>query len=77
MKGSASPVTKPQPKETMKTLTIAILAAALSGCGWFDRASTSLTGNASRVCLGGVEYLQFTSGASVAYTPDGKIKTCV
>ena len=77
IKGSVSPTTTPPRKNRMKTLTLCIVAAALSGCGWFDRASSYITGNASRVCLGGVEYLQFTSGATVAYTPDGKIKTCV
>ena len=30
----------------------------------------------SKICVDGVEYLQFTSGASVAYTSDGKIKAC-
>ena len=60
----------------MKT-TILILCAAvlLTGCGWFDRVAATATGYA-RVCVDGVEYLQFTSGATVAYTRDGKVKAC-
>ena len=60
----------------MKTITTLLIALALTGCGWFDRKVASLTGGATKTCVDGVEYLQFTSGASVAYTPDGKIKTC-
>lgn len=59
----------------MKTLVCAALAFALSGCGYVDRADATLTGY-SRACIGGVEYLQFTSGATVAFTPDGKVKNC-
>ena len=29
-----------------------------------------------RFCVNGVSYLQFPSGVTVEYTPDGKIKTC-
>lgn len=56
-------------------ITILLLTVLLTGCGWFDRVAATATGYAS-VCVDGVEYLQFTSGATVAYTPDGKIKTC-
>ncbi len=54
---------------------ISLLGFTLSGCGWFDRVTASTTGW-SRICVGGVSYLQFTSGASVEYTSDGKVKTC-
>ena len=30
----------------------------------------------SRVCVAGVSYIQFTSGASAEWTPAGKVKTC-
>jgi len=30
----------------------------------------------STVCIDGVNYLQFPSGASVKFNPDGKISTC-
>jgi uncharacterized protein YunC (DUF1805 family) len=55
-------------------LTITLLAS-LSGCGYVERKIGALTGYA-RICVDGVEYLQFTSGASVAYTTDGNIKLC-
>lgn len=59
-----------------KVFCIVVLATlALTGCGRFERFEAGVTGYA-RMCVDGVEYLQFTSGASVAYTPDGKIKTC-
>ena len=30
----------------------------------------------ARICVAGVSYIQFTSGASVEWTPAGKVKTC-
>lgn len=60
----------------MKSLIVVLLAVSLTGCGWFDRNVAALTGGATKTCVDGVEYLQFTSGASVAYTREGKVKTC-
>ena len=51
------------------------LILVLPGCGLFERVDAGLTGS-STLCVDGVEYLQFTSGASVAYNTDGTIKTC-
>lgn len=59
----------------MKTIAAALIALALAGCGSADRLIGSVTGFA-RTCVDGVLYYQFTSGAAVAYAPDGKIKTC-
>ena len=59
-----------------KILMIVILCMVMAGCGKIDRSIASLTGNASRTCVDGVVYLQFTSGATVAYNKDGSIKTC-
>ena len=56
-------------------ITILLMTVLLTGCGWADRVAATATGYA-RVCVDNVEYIQFTSGATVAYTPDGKIKTC-
>ena len=53
-----------------------VMALLLSGCGRLDRWVAGLTGSASHECVDGVEYLQFTSGASVAYNRDGTIKLC-
>ena len=62
----------------MKPIIASIVALiALSGCGKIDKTIAGFTGNASEVCQGGVIYLQFTSGTSVKYNPDGKIATCV
>lgn len=60
----------------MKSLIVVLLVVSLTGCGWFDRNVAALTGGATKTCVDGVEYLQFTSGASVAYTREGKVKTC-
>lgn len=57
-------------------IVMATAAILLTGCGYFDRKIAAVTGGATETCVSGVLYLQFTSGASVAYTPDGKIKTC-
>jgi hypothetical protein len=54
---------------------VMMLSLSLVGCGKVDRLGAALTGS-SRLCVDGVVYLQFTSGASVAYSPDGKIQTC-
>jgi len=61
----------------MKHLIVAALVTtALTGCGQVDRTVSKYTGKPSTVCYEGVQYLQFTSGASVAYNTDGTVKTC-
>lgn len=60
----------------MRAALVLLLALSLSGCGWFDRNVAAVTGGATKTCVDGVLYLQFTSGASAAYTPDGKVKNC-
>jgi uncharacterized protein YceK len=60
----------------MKITLVLLTAIILSGCGWVDRKKASLAGGATKVCIDGVMYLQFTSGASVAFTTDGTVKTC-
>ena len=56
-------------------MIIAIVMVALFGCGQANRATAVITGY-SKVCVDHVSYIQFTSGASVAYGADGKIKKC-
>ena len=56
-------------------LTGALLIALLAGCGAADRMVASATGYASS-CIAGVKYYQFTSGVTVAYTPDGRVMAC-
>lgn len=59
----------------LKILAIVVAALAISACGKFDRFSASITGN-SETCVDGVKYIQFSSGVSVKYKPDGSIATC-
>lgn len=60
----------------MKYLIIAIMLLALTGCGAIDRGLSRLTGNASEICHDKVIYLQFTSGATVKFLPNGSVATC-
>lgn len=61
----------------MKKLLLAVaLVLSLTSCGYVDRISAKYTGAGSEVCQDGVVYLQFTSGVTVKYTPEGKIATC-
>jgi hypothetical protein len=58
----------------MKTTTF-VAFLLLAGCGNFDRGLAKVTGS-SESCIDGVKYIQFTSGASVKYTREGRIATC-
>lgn len=63
----------------MKMLSVVavfvVACCVLAGCGQFSRDMAKWNGY-SRMCVDGVSYLQFTSGASVEYTRDGKVKGC-
>lgn len=48
----------------------------LSGCGAVERSAATFTGGGHESCVDGVVYLQFTSGVTVKYKPDGTIATC-
>lgn len=48
----------------------------LSSCGNVDRELAKLTGNASKTCVDGVTYLQFTSGATIQLDINGKPVAC-
>lgn len=52
-----------------------ILALMFVGCGRYERKVADLTGH-SEMCIDGVKYIQFISGATVKYTKDGRIATC-
>jgi hypothetical protein len=64
-------------RKNIAILTSALAMLMLAGCGKIDREVAKITGNAREICHKGVVYLQFTSGASVMYTPDGKVATCM
>ena len=48
----------------------------LAGCGRLDRNIAGWTGKGAETCVDGVVYLQFTSGVTVKYRPDGTVATC-
>ena len=58
-----------------RLLAIALAAGLLAGCGKFEQGVARWTGHAEQ-CIDGVVYLQFSSGATVKYLPDGRIATC-
>lgn len=58
-----------------KIAIAAVIAIGVSACGQIDRKIASVTGS-SESCVDGVTYIQFTSGVTVKYKPDGKIATC-
>lgn len=60
----------------MKYIMLAVLAVGLSGCGWLDRKVASVTGGATKTCIDGVTYLQFTSGATVQVDRTGRPVPC-
>lgn len=63
-------------KQFIKVLSVVFLVSVLSGCGWFDRKMSAITGNATKTCVDGVTYLQFTSGATVQVDVTGKPVAC-
>jgi hypothetical protein len=58
-----------------KILSIIIISILMCGCGTADKMRAKVTGN-SKQCIDNVLYIQFPSGASVAYNTDGTIKVC-
>lgn len=56
-------------------LILSLLAFGLTACGKTDQLVAHYTGY-SKVCVDGVQYIQFTSGASVQYDQTGKVITC-
>lgn len=59
----------------MIALILVSLGSLYFYSGKFHRQVANLTGY-SDYCIGGVEYIQFVSGATVKYKPDGTISTC-
>lgn len=53
-----------------------ILLLITSSCGWYGRQKASVFGGVIELCHEGVSYVQMTSGASVQYDTNGKIKGC-
>lgn len=59
-----------------KVVLFSVILSITTGCGRLDRWWAGTTGQPTQTCVDGVYYLQFTSGASVKYTQDGKVETC-
>lgn len=59
----------------MKKLLILPVLVALAGCGSIERSTATWTGY-SEMCVDGVVYIQFTSGATVKVDPSGKPVAC-
>lgn len=59
----------------MKKLLILPLLVALAGCGAIERSTAKWTGY-SEMCVDGVVYIQFTSGATVKVDRNGKPVPC-
>jgi uncharacterized protein YceK len=59
----------------MKMIYIITMMLALSGCGSLNRSAANLMGY-SKVCVEGVTYLQFPTGAAVQLDTSGKVVPC-
>jgi hypothetical protein len=64
----------------LKLILVLLVGIALSSSlyftsGYFKRQMASYVGY-SEICVDGVKYLQFVSGASVKYNVEGKIVRC-
>ena len=59
----------------MKKIFIAMCLVLLAGCGAADRGEAYFTGY-SELCVDGVTYLQFASGATIKVDLNGKPVAC-
>lgn len=60
----------------VKMVLLVVMLSMLSGCGKLDRWVSGITGDASEVCVSGVTYLQFTSGAALKVDRSGNPVAC-
>lgn len=59
----------------MKLLLITLFTVTLMGCGQTDRIIAKWTGY-QKVCVEGISYIQFTSGATLQVNQSGLPVTC-
>lgn len=59
-----------------KLIIFLLLLPIISSCGQWDRVKAKVTGDATKTCVDGVTYLQFTSGATVQLDLSGKPVPC-
>lgn len=62
-------------KKVFSALIVGLAIVSMSGCGKFDRAEAHFTGY-SKICIDHVQYIQFSSGASVQYDVHGNVVQC-
>ena len=63
-------------RKMLTGMLLVCMIVSMSGCGKWDRAVSAVTGAPSKVCVDGVSYLQFTSGATVQLDSTGKPVLC-
>lgn len=56
-------------------IIVCVLILMFTGCGRYERAVAAATGY-SEICVDGVVYLQFTSGATAKLNRDGSVVNC-
>ncbi len=54
-------------------IVVAVLTLAFFGFEYYKANNPALE---KVFCIGGVSYLQFSTGVSVEYTAEGKVRTC-
>ncbi len=59
----------------MKLILTIALVLGLTACGKVEQMTAHYTGY-SKICVDGVSYIQFTSGATVQYNRENKVVTC-
>lgn len=59
----------------MKHLLMIVVCVTLVGCGKMDQLEAKITGY-SKVCVNGVSYVQFTSGAALQVDINNKPVSC-
>jgi uncharacterized protein YceK len=57
-------------------IVLSLIVILISGCGQIDRNISTLTGKPSEICIDGVVYLQFTSGATLKVNQEGQPVKC-
>ena len=62
--------------KTIKIIAATVVFVTLAGCGYIERQFAGITGGATKTCVDGVSYLQFTSGAAQQVDATGKPVAC-
>ena len=58
-----------------KTLILVIVLLTMTSCGRFGRWWAGVSGYSTE-CVDGVEYLQFVSGVTPKFKPNGSLSLC-